>query len=42
MTKNRAKWACEHGQITKIWLSDGGGSETIQMTGENWVLSESI
>ncbi len=42
MTKNRAKWACEHGQITKIWLSDGCKGETIQMTGENWVLLESI
>ncbi len=32
MTKNWTKWACEHGQITKIRLSDGGGGETMPMT----------
>ena len=32
MTKNGTKWACEHGQITKIRLSDGGGGETMPMT----------
>ncbi len=32
MTKNRAEWACEHGQITKIRLSHGCGGETIPMT----------
>ncbi len=26
------EWACEHVQITKISLSDGGGRETIPMT----------
>ncbi len=26
------EWACEPIQITKIWLSDGRGSETIPMT----------
>ena len=30
MTKNRAKWACEHGQITKIWLSDRYGGKKFQ------------
>ncbi len=30
MMKNRTEWASEHGQITKIELSDGYG-ETIQM-----------
>ncbi len=32
VTKNRAAWACEHGQITKIRLSDGRGGKTIPMT----------
>ena len=32
MLKNWAKWACEHGKITKIWLSDGCGDGTIPMT----------
>ena len=32
VTNNWAKWACEHGQITKIWLSDGCWGETIPMT----------
>jgi hypothetical protein len=29
MTENWAKWASEHGQITKIRLSDGCGGKTI-------------
>ena len=33
---------CEHSQITKICLSDGCAGETIPMTDEIWVLSESI
>ncbi len=32
VTKNRAEWACEYGQITKIRLSDGRGGETNPMT----------
>ncbi len=32
MMKNRAEWASEHGQITKVWVSDGCGGETIPMT----------
>ena len=32
MTKNRAERACEHGQITEIWLPDGCGDETIPIT----------
>ena len=32
MTKNWAKWGCEHALITKIGLSDGYGGETISMT----------
>ncbi len=26
------EWACEHVQITKIWLSDGCGGETTPIT----------
>ena len=29
---NWTEWACEHGQITKIWLSDGCKGETMPMT----------
>jgi len=29
MTENWAKWASEHGQITKIPLSDGCGGKPI-------------
>ena len=32
MTTNLAKWASKYAQITKIWLSDGCGGETIPMT----------
>ena len=34
MMKNRAGWASEHGQITKIGLSDGCGGETFTMAVE--------
>ena len=30
--KNRAEWASEHGQITKVWVSDGCGDDTIPGT----------
>jgi hypothetical protein len=32
MTKSWAKCACGHGQIAKVWVSDGCGGETIPMT----------
>ena len=32
MMKNRAEWASEHGEITKVWVSDGCGGEPIPMT----------
>jgi len=31
MMKNRAEWASEHGQTTKIRLSEGCGSKVISM-----------
>jgi hypothetical protein len=31
MKPKLAEWACEHGLITKIGLSDGYGGETIPM-----------
>ncbi len=32
MMKNRTEWASEHGQITKVRVSDGCGGKTIPVT----------
>ncbi len=37
MMRNRAEWASDHAQITKIRLSDARGGKTIPMAGGIWV-----
>jgi len=36
MMKNRAEWASEHGQTTKIRLSEGCGRDAVLLAVERW------